>query len=132
MDKVRIIRNKFPILRGFCRCVNALRALFSLRVIHRCLHIDKIPKKEEIHSYYETRITYNLMSCLSAQCNKAEVNPVNAVKNGDDSEEEMPILSLIAGETNLSSVHDADQEIPTRGQTDNAGNEVYPVSGIIR
>ena len=27
---------------------------------------------------------------------------------------------------------DADREIPTRGWTDNAGNEVYRVSGIIR
>ena len=33
---------------------------------------------------------------------------------------------------NLSSVSDADQEIPTKGKTDNAGNAVYPVSGIFR
>ena len=29
-------------------------------------------------------------------------------------------------------VSDANREIPTQGQTDNAGNEVYWVSGIIR
>ena len=33
---------------------------------------------------------------------------------------------------NLSSVSDADREIPIRGSTDNAGNEVYRVSSIIR
>ena len=33
---------------------------------------------------------------------------------------------------NLSSVSDADREIPTQGLMNNAGNEVYRVSGIIR
>ena len=33
---------------------------------------------------------------------------------------------------NLSVVFDADREIPTWGWTDNAGNEVYRVSSIIR
>ena len=37
-----------------------------------------------------------------------------------------------ADKYNLSSVSDADREIPARGKTDNGGNEVYRVSGITR
>ena len=34
--------------------------------------------------------------------------------------------------SNQTSVSDADREIPTHGSTDNAGNSVNLVSGIIR
>ena len=33
---------------------------------------------------------------------------------------------------NQTSVNDVDREIPTLGSTDNAGNEVNLVSGIVR
>ena len=41
-------------------------------------------------------------------------------------------LNVIGKENNQSSVSDADREIPTLGSTDNAGNSVNLVSGIIR
>ena len=42
------------------------------------------------------------------------------------------IFPIIGMKNNQSSVSDADQEIPTLGSTDNAGNPVNLVSGIIR
>ena len=42
------------------------------------------------------------------------------------------IFPVIGKKNNQSSVFDADQEIPTLGSTDNAGNSVNLVSGIIR
>ena len=42
------------------------------------------------------------------------------------------IYSLIGKKNNQSSISDADQEVPALGSTDNAGNEVNLVSGIIR
>ena len=42
------------------------------------------------------------------------------------------IFNALCKQNNQTSVSDTDPEIPTRGWTDNAGNEVYLVSGIIR
>ena len=42
------------------------------------------------------------------------------------------IFQRIGKKNNQSSVSDADREIPTLGSTDNAGNSVNLVSGIIR
>ena len=42
------------------------------------------------------------------------------------------IFNVIGKKNNQTSVSDADQEIPTLGSTDNAGNPVNLVSGIIR
>ena len=42
------------------------------------------------------------------------------------------IFAIIGKKNNQSSVSDADQEIPVLGSTDNAGNSVNLVSGIIR
>ena len=42
------------------------------------------------------------------------------------------IFPVTGKKNNQSSVSDTDREIPTRGSTDNAGNEVYRVCGIIR
>ena len=44
----------------------------------------------------------------------------------------MLIFPIICNRNNQSSVSDADQEIPALGSTDNAGNSVNLVSGIIR
>ena len=40
-------------------------------------------------------------------------------------------IDLRVGISRSASVSDADREIPTQGYTDNAGNEVHRVSGII-
>ena len=42
------------------------------------------------------------------------------------------IFPVIGKKNNHSSAFDADREIPTLGSTDNAGNAVNLVSGIIR
>ena len=44
----------------------------------------------------------------------------------------MSIFSIIGKKNNQPSVSDADREISTLGSTDNAGNSVKLVSGIIR
>ena len=41
------------------------------------------------------------------------------------------IFPIIGKKNNQSSASDADQEIPTLGSTDNAGNSINLVSGII-
>ena len=42
------------------------------------------------------------------------------------------VVNVIGKKNNLTSVSDADREIPTLGLKDNAGNSVNLVSGIIR
>ena len=42
------------------------------------------------------------------------------------------IFNVMDKKNNQTSVSDADREIPTLGSTDNAGNSVNLVSGIIR
>ena len=42
------------------------------------------------------------------------------------------IFNVIGKKNSQTSVYDADREIPTIGSTDNAGNSVNLVSGIIR
>ena len=46
--------------------------------------------------------------------------------------EKIIIFNAIVKKNNQTSVASADREIPTLGSTDNAGNEVYRVFGIIR
>ena len=44
----------------------------------------------------------------------------------------MQFYSILGKKHNQSSVSDEDWEIPTLGSTDNAGNSVNLISGIIR
>ena len=46
--------------------------------------------------------------------------------------EKIIIFKAIGKKNNQTSVACADREIPNLGSTDNAGNEVYRVFGIIR
>ena len=72
-----------------------------------------------------TQNTKNDVSCLQTFFTRHNENEKRRHK------ELIRFHSIIGKKNNLSSISDADQEIPTLGSTDNAGNSVNLVAGIV-